>query len=112
MTDDRDMTVEQWLAVRKEEAPKIDPATAEVDWSYTEVLDPYGVYNLSPDTEAGGCVGRSYFARRPGSDIWVVFGDLPKETREALWGRHSSKLAFPAGLEAGLLAWDNDEAAP
>ena len=26
------------------------------------------------------------------------FGDLPEETRDALWRRHKSKLAFPAGL--------------
>jgi hypothetical protein len=32
-----------WLAVRKEAAKHIDAATAEVDWSYREVLDPYGI---------------------------------------------------------------------
>jgi hypothetical protein len=26
------------------------------------------------------------------------FGALPRATREALWRRHASKLAFPAGL--------------
>jgi hypothetical protein len=40
-----------------------------------------------------------YFARSPGSDIWVEFGDLADDTRERLWARHSRKLAFPAGLE-------------
>jgi hypothetical protein len=43
-------------------------------------------------------VGREYFARSPGSDIWVWFGDLPEATRTALWERHKQKLAFPAGL--------------
>jgi hypothetical protein len=29
----------------------------------------------------------------------VNFHDLPDDTRDALWERHQSKLAFPAGLE-------------
>src|SRR5713226_5007729 len=44
-------------------------------------------------------VGRQYFARSPGSDIWVWFGDLPDATHTALWEKHKSKLAFSAGLE-------------
>ena len=96
VNDNSEMAVDQWLAIRKEEALKIDPSTAEVDWSYALILDPYGVY---PATSRGiPCVGRAYFARRPGSDVWVEFGDLPEETRDALWERHKSKLAFPAGL--------------
>jgi hypothetical protein len=90
-------TVEQWLAIRKEAALKIDPETAEVDWSYARTFDPYGL-NL-PDLPEEYNVGRVYFARSRGSDIWVWFGDLPEATREALWQRHSRKLAFPAGLE-------------
>jgi hypothetical protein len=43
---------------------------------------------------------RIYFARSPGSDIWVGFGDLPTATQDALWNTHEKKLAFPAGLEA------------
>ena len=98
MTDkEHEETLEQWLASRKEEGLKIDPATAEVEWTYTQVLDPYGVYPDLP--EDCRCVGRAYFARRPGSDIWVEFDDLPERTRHALWNRHKSKLAFPAGLE-------------
>jgi hypothetical protein len=31
------------LAIRKEEALKIDPETADFDWSYAQTLDPYGV---------------------------------------------------------------------
>jgi hypothetical protein len=89
------MTVREFLAIRKEEGLKIDPTTAEVHWHYTEVTDPYGVYPF----EEIECVGRSYFARRPGSDIWVEFGDLPEKTRDALWGQHKSELAFPAGFE-------------
>ena len=92
-----EMAVEHWLAIRKEAGLKIDPETAEVDWTYAQTLDPYGV---DPDLpEEYRQVGREYFARSPGSDIWVWFGDLPKETREALWERHKRNLAFPAGLE-------------
>jgi hypothetical protein len=88
--------VEQWLAIRKEAGLKIDPETAEVQYIYAQTLDPYGV---DPDLpEEYQQVGREYFARSPGSDVWVHFGDLPEATREALWKKHSSKLAFPAGL--------------
>jgi hypothetical protein len=91
-----EFNVEQWLASRKEAGLKIDPETAEVRWECALVADPYGIY---PVPEEMQWVGRAYFARSPGSDIWVHFHDLPDETREALWGRHKSKLAFPAGLE-------------
>ena len=90
------MSVEDWLAIRKEEGHKIDPSTAEVDWNYALTLDPYGVGLEVPEEYRQ--VGREYFARRPGSDVWVDFGDLPEKTRNALWERHKSKLAFPAGL--------------
>jgi hypothetical protein len=104
----KEMNVEEWLAIRKQEGLKIDPNTAEVHWHYAQTLDPYGI---DPDLpEDCQCIGREYFARRPGSDIWVHFYDLPKKTRDALWGRHKSKLAFPAGLE-GLpepIRWEPD----
>jgi hypothetical protein len=93
------MTVEQWLAIRKEAGLKIDPETAEVTWKYANTLDPYGVY---PDLPGEYQVGREYFVRSPGSEVWVNFGDLPAATSDALWEKHRSNLAFPAGLE-GLL---------
>ena len=96
MTDD--MTVEQWLAIRKEAALQIDPETAEVMWQYERTGDPYRIYPL-PEIYN---IGRGYFARSPGSDVWVSFDDLPDATCDALWKKHSSKLAFPAGLE-GIL---------
>jgi hypothetical protein len=86
----------EFLRIRKEAGLKIDPETAEVAWDYRQVVDPYGIYPSHPESD---CVGRAYFARAPGSDIWVEFGDLPDSTRDALWVRHRSKLAFPAGLE-------------
>ena len=30
--------------------------------------------------------------------MWVHFDDLPEATRDALWEKHRSELAFPAGL--------------
>ena len=93
---------ERWLAIRKEEGLKIDPETSEVDWSYAQTLDPYGVLDEWELPEEFRQVGREYFARAPESDIWVVFGDLPEETRNKLWQRHRRNLALPAGLGLGL----------
>ena len=92
-----ELPVEQFLAIRKEEALNIDPDTAEVEWRYRQTLDPYGVGRDLP--EECQQVGRAYFARSPGSDVWVWFGDLPEKVRDALFERHKSKLVFPAGLE-------------
>jgi hypothetical protein len=93
-----EMTVEKWLAIRTEAGLQIDPQTAEVCWEYGRTFDPYGVYHDLPEE----ClqVGRVYFARSPGSDVWVSFSDLSDATREALWEKHRGKLAFPAGLPA------------
>ena len=73
-----------FLAVRKEAGLKIDPATAEVSCSTVQVLDPYGILELSAEEY---CAGRQYFARSPGSDIWVWFGDLPSATAKVLSNR-------------------------
>jgi hypothetical protein len=88
--------VQQWLATRKEAGVRIDSETAEVEWTYEELSDPYGIKPLPP--EEARQIGRAYFARSPGSDIWVWFGDLPDTTRRVLWEKHKSELAFPAGL--------------
>jgi hypothetical protein len=77
------MTKEQWLAIRKQAALQIDPETAKVDWKFAQTFDPYGV---DPDLpEEYKQIGRAYFARSPGSDIWVSFDDLPEMVRDALW---------------------------
>ena len=94
-----DCSSEQFLAIRREAARHIDPETAEVDWDYGQILDPYSV---DPDLpEELQCVGRLYFARSPGSNIWVSFYDLPEAVRSALWEKHKHQLAFPAGLPLG-----------
>jgi hypothetical protein len=83
--------VKKWLAIRKRAGRKIDPETAEVTWAYRQVLDPYGIYPELP--EECYCVGREYFARSPGSDIWVCFGDLPTATCDALWKKYQTYCA-------------------
>ena len=95
-TEMTDEERKSWLTIRKEAALEIDPETADVDWDYAQTLDPYGVDPELPEEYQQ--IGREYFARSPGSDVWVWFGDLPDATREALWKKHRSKLAFPAGL--------------
>ena len=87
---------DQWLNIRKQEGLKIDPNTAEVTWWYAWTLDPYGVHPDLP--EEYHQAGREQFARSPGSEIWVWFGDLPMETADQLREKHKSNLAFPAGL--------------
>jgi hypothetical protein len=59
----------------------------------TLTVDPYGVNPKVPEEYQQ--VGREYFARSPGRDVWVCLGDLPEE---ALWQKYKSRLAFPAGL--------------
>jgi hypothetical protein len=83
------ITVEQWLAIRKAAALNIDPQTAEVDWCYAQTLDPYAVDADLP--EECQQIGREYFACAPGSEIWVWFGHLPDEVRQALWERHKGR---------------------
>ena len=80
----RSEEIDQWLEDRKRAGKLIDPTTAKVTFHWAEVLDPYGVLHVP---EESSCVGRSYFARSPESDIWVSFYDLPEKTREALWAR-------------------------
>jgi hypothetical protein len=95
-----DIPIEEFLAIRKSAGLKIDARSAEVTWCYAQTLDPYGIYELPEEYQQ---VGREYFARAPESDIWVCFGDLPRETRNALWEAHKHELAFPAGLPIDIL---------
>jgi hypothetical protein len=60
------------------------PETAEVYWEYGQICDPYDVEDLSEEYQ---CIGRNYFARSPGSDVWVSLHDLPKVVCDRLWPR-------------------------
>lgn len=75
------LSVDEWRAIHREEGRRINPDTAEVFWTYGQIADPYGFGNLPPGYE---CLGPLHFARRPGSEIWVEFGDLPQATLDAL----------------------------
>jgi hypothetical protein len=76
---------EIWHALLEIAGRQIDPKKAEVYWRFGQVVDPYGVHpDLPPECDY---VGRLYFARTPGSRVWVDFGDLPEATRQALWIR-------------------------
>jgi hypothetical protein len=72
-------------AFRRGEGRRIDPTTAELTWQYGQVLDPYAVDPNLP--EECHCVGRVYFARRPGGGMWICFDDLPDATVYAIWKR-------------------------
>jgi hypothetical protein len=82
--DTRVVTIraETWRALLKIAGHQIDPENAEVDWEFGPVGDPYGVYANTPSEYY--CIGRLYFARNPGSSVWIEFGDLADATREAL----------------------------
>ena len=90
-----DISVERWLEIRRQEALRIDPETAEVTCWYALTLDPYGVYGEL--SEEGAQVGREYFARSPKSDIWVWFGDLPEHVQDKLQ---------PKRAEASRAQWE------
>jgi hypothetical protein len=82
-------TIEQWLSFFEEAGRHIDPQTAEVYFHWGYICDPYGLGFDIP--EEAQCVGRLYFARAPGSDVWVSFYDLPDAIRDALWEKIGAK---------------------
>jgi hypothetical protein len=43
-----------------------------------------GLYDLTGEEDN---IGRNYFARSPGSDVWVSFHDLPAAVCDRLWTR-------------------------
>jgi len=69
-------------ALRKAVGRQIDPETAEVCWRYAQICDPYGDgFDIPEELQQ---VGREYFARVPGSSLWIWFGDLPRKAQMAL----------------------------
>ena len=93
-TTDAQISMDEWLATRKEAGLKIDPQTAEVMWTYAFTMDPYGVHTDLSDEEKQ--IGRAYFARSPANDIWVQYGDLPDETLRALRGSEQERRPLKA----------------
>jgi hypothetical protein len=88
-----EVTVKYLEALRQAVGLHIDPETAEVAWIYAQTLDPYGDDPNLP--EECRQIGREYFARSPGSDLWILFDDLPKATCDALWKKHTEKQGPP-----------------
>jgi len=91
----KDEVIEQVLETRRSEGKRIDPETAEVASWYIHQHDPYRLhqhdyFNWNP------C--RGYFARQPGSKVWVAFGDLPPATIKALEERYKCRMEFPTAL--------------
>jgi hypothetical protein len=76
---------QEWRMVRKEAGRILDPDAADVICLYVETADPYGFCAEIP--EGVSCVARDYFARAVGSEMWIVFSDLPERTAERLWQR-------------------------
>jgi hypothetical protein len=71
--------------LRKAVGRQIDPETAEVDWTYAQIFDPYDDgFDLPEEMQY---IGREYFARSPGSNLWILFSDLPQATFDRLWKR-------------------------
>lgn len=92
-TTEDEITNEQRLAMIKDATLKIDPETAEVTSFYRNYFDPYGIEpDLPEELRQSQCYSEEYFARAPGSDVWVCFGDLPKKVLAALYTR-------PQGLD-------------
>ena len=67
----------------------IDPSTAEICWNFGNYFDVYGD-GLPFLPEEQLLFDYHDFARAPGSDIWVFFGDLPDATQEAIGKRSRS----------------------
>ncbi len=94
-TTDDQISVDEWLAIRKEAGLTIDPRTAEVMWTFGYGIDPYGVYT-DDLTEEEKCIGRIYFARSPGSEIWVHYYDLTAKTLRAWRGSEQERRSLKA----------------
>jgi hypothetical protein len=98
--------IKEFRERRREAGRKIDPETAEVHGFYGQILDPYEIDPLLP--EECQCVGWNHFARSPGGDICVYFGDLPplpwmpcrKDLKQVMSSLTSCFDPVPVGLDA------------
>src|SRR5262249_18081151 len=94
-SDTVEVSVKYLSELRKAAGLGINAETAEVMWSYAEMADPYGDCPSVP-AECSS-VGREYFARAPGTEVWIDFGDLPQATVDVLWEKYRRKMTFPYG---------------
>jgi hypothetical protein len=80
----RDVAISLWLGIYRKEGLRLDPKTANVLQNYPVwIEDPYGVYGIED------CTSKANFARAPGSDLWILWDDLPKKTQRKLEKRLS-----------------------
>ena len=82
------ISAEEWIAiVKKAAALAINSETAEISSLYGPTNDPYsdGLTGRAQEW------GKHFFARSPGTDIWVPFRDLPPTVLKALWDRMDRK---------------------
>ena len=83
------MTVEQWLAIRREAALQIDPEQLRSCGK----MQTWRTLTASIPTREE-CIGRVYFAV-PGRDVWVCFYDLPEATGKARREKQDFRRAYP-----------------
>src|SRR5262249_22853760 len=81
---DLELRYATFAAAQQAAGRHIDPETAEITFEWGQTNAPYGI---DPELPEDHCVGRNYFARALGSDVWVSFCDLPDPMREALRAR-------------------------
>ncbi len=74
----------EFLRIRKEAGKLIDPERAQCFIIEDDITDPYGVRGYSPDESV---CGRLYYAKNPGSEIWVEFHDIQRGIRDKLFRR-------------------------
>lgn len=103
----RERYTPEQLASRREErdraARAIDPSTAHGGWTYEQVLDPYGDFELTPEEE---CAGRCYWLFDPSERIWITETDVRKlhpDVPEADW-RDLMRAALRRDAEADPLS--------
>jgi hypothetical protein len=98
---------QQYFAIRREEGLRIDPDTAEVDCSYRNDYDPYGILDHLEIPEELNWTSRQYFARAPGSEIWVSFQDLPERTVNKFYRQKNSRRpSSGAGVDGSIYSDD------
>jgi len=51
----RSQEQQEFLSIRREAGLKIDPGTAEAMGRYVQILDPYGIHDLSPGNASVQC---------------------------------------------------------
>jgi hypothetical protein len=87
---------------RKEAGWILDPDAADVICLYVETADPYGFCGQLPEEVSS--VARGYFARAVGSEMWIVFSDLPEATMQRLWNRIDAGDFDSAKHDSNLIA--------